>query len=157
SRQFWTAVDPGAGVCLPHHLGRGMIAAMPRCRADPLIPDLFSAATARNPLPLPATQISSPKGAVEEGADIPLHRHVLPKDLPHALKQLDDRELESLLAAALDEAKQRDRLPPGLEVKSAGVGKASPKSDQAFKARQGHSAALSLTRGQVNAVRAAFR
>jgi hypothetical protein len=134
-----------------------MILTMSRGRTQPSTPDLFSAATARNPLPLPTAQISSPKRAVEEGADIPPHRYVLPKDLPHALKQLDDRELESLLAAALDEAKQRNRLPPWLEVTSAGVAKASPKSDQDFKARRGESAALSLTRGQVNAVRAAFK
>jgi len=46
---------------------------------------------------------------------------VLPNDLPHALKQLDDSELVSLLAAAFDEAKRRDRLRPGL-VASAEVG-----------------------------------
>src|SRR6266536_4297853 len=86
-----------------------------------------------------------------------LHRYVLPKDLPGALKQLDDSELASLLAAALDEAKRRDRLPPGLERTNAAVGKALPKRNQRPTARQGHSAAPSLTRGQVNAVRAAFR
>ena len=35
--------------------------------------------------------------------------------------------------------------------------KRSPKSNQRSKARQGPSATLSLTRGQVNAVRAAFK
>ena len=32
-------------------------------------------------------------------------RHVLPKDLPNALKHLRDEELDRLLAAALAEAK----------------------------------------------------
>jgi hypothetical protein len=87
--------------------------------------------------------------------------HVLSKDLPHALKRLDDSELVSLLAAALNEAKRRDGPRRGL-VASAFEGsdptaKRSPKSNQRSKVRQGHSAPLSLTRGQVNAVRAAFK
>jgi hypothetical protein len=131
---------------------------MPRRRTDPLIGDLFSAATARKPLPLPATQVSSPKGAVEEGAEIPQHRYVLPKDLPQALKRLDDREFESLLAAALEEAKRRDRLQPRFVARAAvGDPKGPPNSNQASKARQDHRGATSLTRGQVNAVRAAFK
>jgi hypothetical protein len=36
--------------------------------------------------------------------------YLLPKDLPNALKRLDDGELASLLAAALDEAKRRGKL-----------------------------------------------
>ena len=43
-----------------------------------------------------------------------LRRHLLPKDLPNALKRLDDGELASLLAAALDEAKRRGKLPSSL-------------------------------------------
>jgi predicted DNA binding protein len=82
---------------------------------------------------------------------------VLPKDLPGALKHLGDSELASLLAAAVDEAKRRDRLRPGLERTSAAAGKALPKSNQRSPARQYHSAAPSLTSGQVNAVRAAFK
>lgn len=63
------------------------------------------------------------KAAVDKAAKFP----ALPKDLPHGLKQLDDSELVSLLAAAFDEAKRRDRLRPGL-VASAEVGdpKGSP-------------------------------
>src|SRR5262249_9515924 len=106
----------------------------------------------------PANQVPSPKG---KAADTSQHRYVLPKDLPHALKQLDDNELVSLLAAVLSEAKQRDRLRPGLAASAFEGGdptpKGSPKSNQRSKARQGHGAALSLTRGQVNAVRAAFK
>ena len=43
-----------------------------------------------------------------------LRRYLLPKDLPNALKRLDDGELASLLGAALDEAKRRGKLPSGL-------------------------------------------
>jgi hypothetical protein len=134
-----------------------MILTMSRGRNRPPIPDLFSAATARDDLPAPANQAAP----VDKAADTSLHRHVLPKDLPNALKRLDDSELVSLLAAALNEAKRRDGLRPGL-VASAFEGgdptaKRSPKSNQRSKARHGHSAAVSLTRGQVNAVRAAFK
>jgi hypothetical protein len=131
-----------------------MIAAMPRNRTHPPAPDLFSEASPRDAFPAPENQIPSPKPAIEAAAN---SLHVLPKDLPGALKQLGDIELASLLAAALDEAKRRDKLRPGLEVTSAAMGKALPKSNQRSTARQGHSAAPSLTRGQVNAVRAAFR
>jgi hypothetical protein len=141
---------------LPQPIGGGMIVSMPRNRTHPPAPDLFSEATPRDAFPAPENQIPSPKPAIDEAAANSLHRYVLPKDLPGALKQLDDSELASLLAAALDEAKGRDKLRPGL-VASAQVGKPSLKSIQGSKARQGHSAAPSLTRGQVNAVRAAFR
>src|SRR5262249_43799663 len=99
-----------------------------------------------------------PEGGGRQAADNSLHRYVLPKDLPHALKQLDDSELVSLLAAAFDEAKQRDKLRPGLMASALEgrdpTAKRSPRNDQRTRARQGHSAALSLTRGQVNAFKA---
>jgi len=62
----------------------------------------------------------------------------------------------SLLAAAFEEAKRRDKLRPDLVAISQGR-KPSLKSNQHSKAREKPSAALSLTRGQVNAVRAAFK
>ena len=133
---------------------------MPRGRTQPPTPDLFSAAT-RDAFPAPASQGPSPKAAADKAADNSLDRYVLPKDLPHALKQLDDSELVSLLAAAFDEAKRRDKLRPGLMASALEgrdpTAKGSPRNDQRPRARQGHSAALSLTRGQVNAVRAAFK
>ena len=133
---------------------------MPRGRTQPPTPDLFSAAT-RDAFPAPASQGPSPKAAADKAADNSLHRYVLPKNLPHALKQLDDSELVSLLAAAFDEAKRRDKLRPGLMASALEgcdlTAKGSPRNDQRPRARQGHSAALSLTRGQVNAVRAAFK
>src|SRR6266699_1891627 len=47
-------------------------------------------------------------------ASTSVRRYLLSKDLPNALKRLDDGELASLLAAALDEAKRRDKLPSSL-------------------------------------------
>jgi hypothetical protein len=63
--------------------------------------DLFSLSTAREPPSLSVNQAKSVPVA-------PLSsRHVLPKDLPNAIKQLDDEELEQLLTAALAEQKRR--------------------------------------------------
>ncbi len=133
---------------LPYHIGSGMIAVMQRGRTQPSIPDLFSAATARDASPAPANQVSSPKAAGDKATNTSLHRYVLPKDLPHALEQLDDSELVSLLAAAFHGAKRRDRLRPGLVARAFEgddpTAKGLSKSNQRSKARQGHSAALSL-------------
>ena len=69
-------------------------------------------------------------------------RHVLPKDLPNALTHLDDEELGRLLTAAVAEAKRR-----GNSLPSAQPSRTRPRGE--FTA--------SLTRGQLNAVRAAFK
>jgi hypothetical protein len=71
-----------------------------------------------------------------------VRRHVLPKDLPNAVKHLRDEELDRLLAATLAEAKRRGR-----QTASTYEPSLSRKME----------AAVSLTRGQLNAVRAAFK
>jgi hypothetical protein len=67
-------------------------------------------------------------------------RNVLPADLPNAIKQLDDQEFDRLLAAVLAEQKRRGKRLPVPERK-----------------QRGDVAPTSLTRGQFNAVRAAFK
>jgi DNA-binding CsgD family transcriptional regulator len=69
-------------------------------------------------------------------------RHVLPKDLPDAVKHLSDEELDRLLAVTLAEAERRGR-------RSSLIDKPSPKRKV--------EAVVSLTRGQLNAVRAAAK
>ena len=69
-------------------------------------------------------------------------RHVLPKDLPNAVKHLNDEELDRLLAATLAEAKRR--------------GRDTTPTEKRYPSRNTE-AAVSLTRGQLNAVRAAFK
>src|SRR4051794_31953803 len=69
-------------------------------------------------------------------------RHILPKDLPNALTHLDDEEIGRLLTAAVAEAKRR-----GNSLPSAQPSRTRPRGE--FTA--------SLTRGQLNAVRAAFK
>ena len=108
--------------------GRGMISTMGRDRTTS---DPFSMAT--SPGSSPPTKKVLP--AQER-------RHVLPKDLPNALKYLDDEELGRLLTAAVAEAKRR--------------GKSLP-SAQPSRTRSRGEGTASLTRGQLNAVRAAFK
>src|SRR6266700_2398403 len=127
---------------------------MPRGRTQHPTPDLFSEASAPEPPPTPANQVSSPQAAVDMAAS--LRRYLLPKDLPNALKRLDDGELASLLAAALDEAKRRGRPPSSLAA-SASDNPTPQKKNESSRVRPAHVAVLSLTRGQVNAVRAAFK
>src|SRR6266516_5587993 len=120
-------------------------AAMPRGRTQHPTPDLFSEASAPGPPSTPAHQVSSPQAAVDMAAS--LRRYLLPKDLPNALKRLDDGELASLLAAALDEAKRRGQLPSSLAASASDdPTPRSRKRNESSKVRPAHVAALSLTR-----------
>jgi hypothetical protein len=70
-------------------------------------------------------------------------RHVLPRDLPGAIKHLDDQELERLVAAALAEQTRRGAKRHG-PIEPARNTRTEP-------------AAAPLTTGKLNAVRAAFK
>jgi hypothetical protein len=118
-----------------------MIPAMRRNRTQQATPDLFSTTSSREPLPA-TKQISSAQG----------QRHLLPKDLPNAVKHLNDRELDLLITSCLEEARRRGRTPPSNQT----VERASPTGKSSRKG-QVEVATVSLTRGQVNAVRAAFK
>jgi predicted DNA-binding protein (UPF0251 family) len=67
-------------------------------------------------------------------------RHVLPADLPSAIKQLTDHELERLVTAALAEQKRRGRKPQAFSNK-----------------RPIETVPITLTPSKMNAVRAAFK
>jgi hypothetical protein len=89
-------------------------------------------------------------------------RHIPPKNLRHAVTQLNDGELDELFEVTFDEAKRRGRLPrsigtdsmPSFHRPSDLVTKRSPPTD---KRRQVDIAEVPWTRGQLNAVRAAFK
>jgi DNA invertase Pin-like site-specific DNA recombinase len=66
---------------------------------------------------------------------------LLPKDLAGALQRLDDTEVDTLLAAVTTEAERRGRLP----------------RPSASKVPTLEDAGHSLTKGKLNAVRAAFK
>ena len=103
-------------------------------RITPMIPDLFSTALPRDtssPLnpPIPTDAASSP-------------RHVLPSDLPTAIKHLNDQELEQLLAAVTAEQQRRGKKPPASEKPVT---------------KRTDAPSVTLTIGKLNAVRAAFK
>jgi len=99
-------------------------------------PDLFSFAskTTTNPASTSVANAAVPTS---------VSRYVLPANLPHAMKQLADTELDRLLSAVVAEHKRR--------------GKKLAVSDESSRKRQIKSSAVPLTQGKVNAVRAAFK
>jgi hypothetical protein len=125
-----------------------MILSMGRDRNQQATPDLFSTASSGEPSPPPRAKQSSAQK----------RRHVLPNDLPNAVKHLDDRELDLLITASLEEAKRRGRLlhvHPNAPDQS--VRRRSSPADKSSHRRQADVATVSLTRGQVNAVQSAFK
>jgi hypothetical protein len=84
----------------------------------------------------------------EPGINQPSRRAILPKDLPTAVRYLDDQELDRLVQAAIAEARRRGRPIQGVE---------RPPADRPSARRKVEAPAASLTRGQLNAVRAAFK
>jgi hypothetical protein len=102
-------------------------------RARSSTPDLFASA------PIGEAPSRSSESLVPPGA-IP-SRHVLPADLPNAVRQLNDQELDQLLSAVIVEQKRRGKQLAAVSRKE-GV--------EAF-------AAVPLTQGKLNAVRAAFK
>ena len=122
-----------------------MIATMAHQRTQPAAPDLFSTELARNGA---SPQVSASK----ETAYGVSKRNVLPQDLPNAVKYLSDTELDLLIATAVDEAKRRGRLTPKVELNTRDEPKRTSKDDRRVELATG-----SLTRGQVNAVRAAYK
>lgn len=99
-----------------------------------MMPDLFSMSY-REHAALPP---NPPKATADNAASSP--QHVLPSDLPAAIKQLNDQELDHLLAAVIEEQLRRGKKPPSFE-----------------KTKRAEAAAVSLTPGKLNAVRAAFK
>jgi hypothetical protein len=101
-----------------------------------IIPDLFSmphrehAALPPNP-PIPTA---------DKAASSP--RHILPSDLPAAIKYLNDQELDQLQAAVTTELQRRGKKPP--------VSDKTP-------SKRVEAAVISLTPAKLNAVRAAFK
>ena len=120
---------------------------MGRDRGEQPIPDLFSTETVREGSPSPIKPIA----ATQPAADASLHRHVLPKNLRKAVKRLSDGELDLLHAATLEEMGRRGRLLPTDQTTNR-----SSRMDKSPRKRKAE-AAVSLTRGQLNAVRAAFK
>jgi hypothetical protein len=124
------------------------------------MPDLFSTATVRDASPTQA------KVTTKAATETPPQRHILPKNLRSAVKYLSDGELDLMHAATLEEMKRRGRLPPGVETDLRSLGhRLNVRPDLPLKRtsagnqpqRRLVDTEVSLTRGQLNAVRAAFK
>jgi hypothetical protein len=114
-----------------------MIAVMGSRRITPMIPNLFSRELPREQAALtPSPTIP----AADSSASSP--RHILPSDLPAAIKHLNNQELEQLLAAVTAEQQRRGNRPP------------APKK---IERKRMEAPSVSLTIGKLNAVRAAFK
>jgi hypothetical protein len=101
--------------------------------------------------------------AAKRATETATQRQILPKNLRHAITQLSDGELDELFEAVFDETKRRGRLPPSVRTDttpsalhpSGSTTKRLPPTDK--RRRRTDSAEVSLTRGQVNAIRASFK
>jgi len=110
-------------------------------------PDLFSAGR------LDGSPSNNPP---EAPPGRPSRRVALPKDLPRAIRYLEDREVDWLLRIATEEANRRGRPVPTDAVGPTKTDTAAtPRERQTRQEKIGQAAAL--TPGQMNAVRAAFK
>jgi hypothetical protein len=131
---------------------------MGRDPAKQAAPDLVSAQPVRDATAPPTKPISTTATIPDPASP----RHVLPKNLPQAVKQLSDDELDRLLKVAFDEAKRRGRLTssvsadftPSSRLTTDLATKRAPRTADQRKVDMGE---IMLTRGQVNAVRSAFK
>lgn len=102
-----------------------------------MMPNLFSTVLPRDQAAPPT---NPPTPTADHADSSP--RHVLPSDLPTAIKHLNDQELEQLLAAVTAEQQRRGKKPPALKKTIS---------------RQVETPAVTLSIGKLNAVRAAFK
>jgi hypothetical protein len=107
-------------------------------RTQSMTPDLFAAADAREP--------TSPSSSTSTSAAAPASppRIVLPQDLPSALKQLDNQELDRLSVAVTAEQQARGGKRVAVADKPASKGRVE-------------AIPIALSTGKINAVRAAFK
>ena len=84
-------------------------------------------------------------------------RYVLPKNLRNAVKHLSDGELDLMHAAILEELKRRGRTPQDVETDVPARPDLTKMQSAPTKTAKFNTAEVSLTRGQVNAVRSAFK
>jgi len=127
----------------------------------------------RSPADQESPEPSSTDGSAATSPKLPVgkaptetapQRYVLPKNLRNAVKHLSDGELDLMHAAILEEMKRRGRMPKGIETDLQSLRHRVARSDfmkiqspATEKRRAVDIAEVSLTQGQVSAVRSAFK
>ena len=117
---------------------------MGRDPAERTVPDLPTATASALPPPEAATK-SAPQ------------RYVLPKNLRNAVKHLSDGELDLMHTATVEELTRRGKTPQGVEPGLPARPDLTKIQSPPTKTAKLNAAKVSLTRGQVNAVRSAFK
>jgi hypothetical protein len=95
--------------------------------------------------------------AAEAKIETTPQRYVLPKNLRNAVKHLSDGELDLMHAATLEELKRRGRTPKSVETDLPARPGLTKIQSPPTKMAKLNAAEVLLTRGQVNAVRSAFK
>jgi hypothetical protein len=91
-------------------------------RNQSIKPDLFS--TAQQPPDTSSPSASAPTSSplhTDEPAAAASQSYALPTNLPSSLRRLDDDQIDRLLAAVIDELKQRGRKLPDSDEFSTGL------------------------------------
>ncbi len=133
---------------------------MGRDPSDQPTPELFPTATVRD-----TSSTATISLAVDRTTDTAPQRHVLPKNLPNALKHLSDGELNLIYAATIEEIKRRGRMPQGIETDLKTLRNRLDVRPNVMKMRSAATekrqvvdiAEVPLAQGKLNAVRAAFK
>jgi hypothetical protein len=121
-------------------------------------PDLFSTDTVRE---ASAAEEKQYPDREEVAAATPAQRHVLPENLGHAIRQLTDDELIQLFEVALEEMKRRGKN----QLQTTGSMQPSRPTEEVTQNHRSTEkassrklvAAVTLSPGKLNAVRAAFK
>ena len=114
-------------------------------------------ATVREASTSPKTSAPSKLPAAEAATEAAPQRHILPKNLRNAVKHLSDGELDLMHAATVEEMRRRGRTPSVETELPVRLDMAKMRSLPTEKRRHVNIADVPLIRGQVNAVRAAFK
>jgi len=130
---------------------------MGRDPADRTASDAFPTATVREALTPSKASAPSKLPAAEAATEAAPQRYILPKNLRNAVKHLSDGELDLMHAATVEEMRRRGRTPSVETDLPVRLDTAKMRSPPTEKRRHVNITDVPLTRGQVNAVRAAFK
>jgi hypothetical protein len=120
-------------------------------------PDLFSSTPTHAPSSSSENPPSSALVVAKAVNNLTSPRHILPKNLNRAVRHLSDGELDLLHAATTGEMERRGKLPPNLKTDPSSSHASDLLNKPPTHRPSVGSVDVGLTRGQTNAVRAAFK